>query len=84
MYATKQTSAKYTMFNQPSKTNHLVCQWVGAKSGVEAPAKVKLLMKKKPKITMMLVKMHHHNLVHSSFDVLLPFHEVLHCEVEGI
>lgn len=50
------------MLSQPSKINQRVCQWKGTKLGSEAEAKVKELKKKKPKITNMEARMHHHNL----------------------
>ena len=42
--------------------NHRVCQWKGTKSGSEDEAKVKELKKKKPKITIIEARMHHHSL----------------------
>lgn len=54
----------YTKFSHPSKTNHRVCQWVGAKSGSLAPAKANELKKKKPKMTKMLARIHHQSFLY--------------------
>ena len=63
-YATNAMSKRYTKLSHPSRMNHLVFQCPGTNPGSLLPAKLKELRKKKPKITMILPSIHHHNLLY--------------------